>query len=91
MINQPLYSSDLDPETFLSFPNSRGELKGTHLKDSTTIKRVKTKEFRAERSWKNPPRSEWKHEGRECKSASGVKKIGLKRTCCNFEFLIVIK
>jgi len=47
MVDQPPYSSDLDPVTFFSSPNSRGVLKGTHFKDSTTIKRVETKEFRA--------------------------------------------
>jgi len=47
MLEQPPYSSDLDPVTFFCFPNSRGVLKGTHFKDSTTIKRIETKEFRA--------------------------------------------
>jgi len=47
MLEQPPYSSDLDRVTFISSPNSRRVLKGTHFKDSTTIKRVETKEFRA--------------------------------------------
>jgi len=47
MLEQPPYSLDLDPVIFISSPNSRRALKGTHFKDSTTIKRVETKELRA--------------------------------------------
>jgi len=47
MLEQPPYSSDLDPVTFFSSPNSREVLKGTHFKNSTTIKRVETRDLRA--------------------------------------------
>jgi len=48
MLDQPHYSSDLDPATFFSSPNSRRVLKGTHFKDSTTIKKVETKKFQSD-------------------------------------------
>jgi len=45
MLEQPPYSPHLNPVTLFSSLKFMGLLKGTHFQDSTTMKRVVTKEF----------------------------------------------